>query len=334
MQTSGKKRWRVYAPPPPAKRPSADPLARGKADDQLALGELSAEPLVDAVLAPGHLLYVPAGFPHTTDTVNVGNADGASAEDSVHLTLGLDTHVWGLDLAAARKGAFDRAALSDRLHPQRGLDADAYWALHAPLPGFAEGAAALDAEALSAALVNVARVAEPERWAGSDDAALAETLRAAEVGAKLAGHAGEVRGHLRALYAAVADGKGSEKLRNTQFNALEKTQVDLLEWYGNGPARKALDWQKGDKVEAPLGSGDTNLFPGVVEKAYADGTVDVAFGDGDSQAGIDGGLVRMVRKANPGLGGGGSMGAKMAAAKPGFGGGGGKAKAKKKKKKK
>ena len=69
LQTAGSKHWRVFDPPPPAQKADADPLARGKAHDALPLSEL-APPLIDAVLAPGQLLYIPAGWPHTTDTVH------------------------------------------------------------------------------------------------------------------------------------------------------------------------------------------------------------------------------------------------------------------------
>jgi len=69
LQMSGAKHWRVYEPPPPSRRPGSDPLARGKGDDKLSLSELG-EPLLEAVLRPGQLLYVPAGFPHTTGTVD------------------------------------------------------------------------------------------------------------------------------------------------------------------------------------------------------------------------------------------------------------------------
>lgn len=58
----------MFRPPPPARMPRVDPLARGKATDTLELTELEA-PLLDVVLEPGHILYVPAGFPHTTGTM-------------------------------------------------------------------------------------------------------------------------------------------------------------------------------------------------------------------------------------------------------------------------
>lgn len=65
MHSQGMKRWRVYAPPAPAKMLRADPFARGKGLDVLSLVELQA-PLIDTVLEPGQVLYIPAGFPHTT----------------------------------------------------------------------------------------------------------------------------------------------------------------------------------------------------------------------------------------------------------------------------
>lgn len=66
LQTQGMKRWRVFRPPEPQRQYRADPFARGKATDVLTLSELDSEPLVDTVLMPGQVLYVPAGFPHTT----------------------------------------------------------------------------------------------------------------------------------------------------------------------------------------------------------------------------------------------------------------------------
>ena len=98
LQTQGRKRWRVYFPPAPGKKPTVDPFARGKDTDLLSLDELGP-PLVDMVLGPGQMLYVPAGFPHTTDTV-VGMS--GEKDPSVHLTLGVDTHIWGLTHATLR----------------------------------------------------------------------------------------------------------------------------------------------------------------------------------------------------------------------------------------
>ena len=67
IQTTGRKRWRVYKPPPPAEAPTFDPFARGKGVDLI---NPKVEDLVlDTVMEPGQVLYIPAGFPHETDTI-------------------------------------------------------------------------------------------------------------------------------------------------------------------------------------------------------------------------------------------------------------------------
>lgn len=85
MQTSGRKHWRVYSPPLSVRPTFAkrnkkntnekgisllpDIYSRGKGDDVLSPYELSdTKPLVDVILKAGDVLYIPAGFPHTTGT--------------------------------------------------------------------------------------------------------------------------------------------------------------------------------------------------------------------------------------------------------------------------
>jgi hypothetical protein len=129
LQTQGQKRWRVFSPPAPGVRAQADPFARGKGKDELSLAELSA-PLIDTVLSPGQVLYVPAGFPHTTDTTQ-GIQDTSSP--SVHLTVGLDTHVWGLSYAGLRSLALRRQGKAHNLAVAK-TDTAAYWRLQQALP--------------------------------------------------------------------------------------------------------------------------------------------------------------------------------------------------------
>jgi hypothetical protein len=101
FQTQGAKRWRVFAPPPRSE--GKDALNRGKSGDVLDFPEMGP-PLIDTVLRTGDVLYVPTGFPHTTDTSTA--VDGVDKnifhEPSVHLTMGLDTHVWCLTMAHLR----------------------------------------------------------------------------------------------------------------------------------------------------------------------------------------------------------------------------------------
>jgi Cupin superfamily protein len=125
LQTSGKKHWRVFAPPDPAIRPMADIFARGKGDDMMPLHILldknapgSSELLLETVLNMGDVLFIPAAFPHTTSTANTGNEGnaGEQLEDdatSVHLTFNIDTHIWELDYLSARRLALKRSGVQD-----------------------------------------------------------------------------------------------------------------------------------------------------------------------------------------------------------------------------
>ena len=53
VQTTGRKRWRVYRPPPPERTPTLDPFARGKGTDHMALDD--ADLLIDTITEPGQV---------------------------------------------------------------------------------------------------------------------------------------------------------------------------------------------------------------------------------------------------------------------------------------
>ena len=110
VQTAGRKRWRVYAPPDPSKKPLADIFARGKNDDMMPLYALEkdAELLIETITNPGDILFMPAAFPHTTSTL-----DETVTETSVHLTFGIDHHIWELDYLSSRRLALRRAGVAD-----------------------------------------------------------------------------------------------------------------------------------------------------------------------------------------------------------------------------
>lgn len=76
LQTHGRKSWRVYPP-----------LVELAGKEQRWSSELGdpGEPLLEAELAPGDVLYIPRGFPH--DAV-------ARGEASVHVTVGLLARTW------------------------------------------------------------------------------------------------------------------------------------------------------------------------------------------------------------------------------------------------
>jgi Cupin superfamily protein len=128
IQTQGCKAWKVFAIPDPSMKPNSDIFARGKGDDNLPLHTLkeTSELLLDTTIYPGDVLFIPAGFPHTTSTVastsvvdddidvdNNNNNGGDRCETSVHLTLGIDHHIWELDYLSVIRLAYRRVG---RIH--------------------------------------------------------------------------------------------------------------------------------------------------------------------------------------------------------------------------
>ncbi|GMH58198.1 hypothetical protein TrRE_jg11179, partial [Triparma retinervis] len=119
IQTQGKKHWRVYSPPDPSHKPHVEAFARGKGDDDFPLHKLSeqgGELLLDVILEKGDVLYVPARFPHTTDTVEAEEG----GDWSIHMTFGLDNHVWDLDYGTIRRMGLLKAGAADALEDPSG----------------------------------------------------------------------------------------------------------------------------------------------------------------------------------------------------------------------
>ncbi|KAL9185437.1 hypothetical protein ACHAXT_003214 [Thalassiosira profunda] len=123
VQMEGAKRWRVFTPPTDGDvKPTADPFARGKGYDSLPLhtllegkeGRLGTELLMDVVTREGDILFIPAGFPHTTDTVEESEVN-ADYDASIHLTFNIDTHVWDQDYLSVRNAALRRSGMKDVL---------------------------------------------------------------------------------------------------------------------------------------------------------------------------------------------------------------------------
>jgi len=93
------------------------------------------EPILDIVMEAGDVLYVPTGFPHTTDTVqgttNTSADDGNATTTSVHLTMGLDTHVFGLTYAHLRWAILQRMK---KVHSIAIRTDEVYWQTLETLP--------------------------------------------------------------------------------------------------------------------------------------------------------------------------------------------------------
>lgn len=115
LHCHGAKRWRVYAPLEGHQLPreSSGDLSR----------EALAEPLMDVVLRPGDLLYLPRGTPH--EALAQKGGDGGDGRASVHVTLSA-MQKWTVgDLAAAVASAACEQPLESAAAPplaaRRGL---------------------------------------------------------------------------------------------------------------------------------------------------------------------------------------------------------------------
>eukprot|EP00957_Ditylum_brightwellii_P171764 13076041-Ditylum_brightwellii.AAC.1 len=80
LQLEGSKRWRVYSP-----MSMTETLPRESSADYTEKDLEGIEPVIDEILEPGDMLYMPRGWIHQAHTP-LGKL-GASAEHSLHLTV-------------------------------------------------------------------------------------------------------------------------------------------------------------------------------------------------------------------------------------------------------
>jgi len=200
VQTNGKKHWRVYEPTTASLKPSADVFARGKGTDSLPLHVLESMEdnlLLETDLHPGDVLFVPAGFPHTTGTAHQdeehdGESEGESDKTSVHLTYNIDTHVWELDYLNARRLALRRANVIDKTLGQsrdednvyvgkvNELPAEVHRGLLAEFPLGFLGPESNDpnasVETITAKLKELSEAVDPETFRAVEDSVWRETI--------------------------------------------------------------------------------------------------------------------------------------------------------------
>jgi hypothetical protein len=133
IQTQGRKHWRVFSPPDNAGNAAklVDPFARGKGTDDLPLELLESSGsklLLEVTLNAGDLLFVPARFPHTTDTLSCYSEEPDKVFEtkdwSIHLTVGLDSHVWSMNYLSMRRLGLRRFYMHDALVLAKGDDHD------------------------------------------------------------------------------------------------------------------------------------------------------------------------------------------------------------------
>ena len=124
VQTQGRKHWRVFSPPGNIGNSAklVDPFSRGKGTDDLPLELLESSGsklLLEVTLNPGDLLFVPARFPHTTDTLSCYSEEPdkvfGTKDWSIHLTVGLDSHVWSMNYLSMRRLGLRRFNMHDAL---------------------------------------------------------------------------------------------------------------------------------------------------------------------------------------------------------------------------
>jgi hypothetical protein len=126
VQTQGRKHWRIFSPPSNTNNANGnalDPFTRGKGNDDLPLSLLESSGsklLLEVTLDPGDILFVPARFPHTTDTLSCyqhePNKIFCQQDWSIHLTVGLDSHVWSMNYLSMRRLGLRRFSMKDGLN--------------------------------------------------------------------------------------------------------------------------------------------------------------------------------------------------------------------------
>jgi hypothetical protein len=119
-----------------------------------------------------------------------------TSDPSVHLTVGVDTHIWGLNYAALRDYCLKREGLPNKVTLTK-LEPSLYWDLQNSLPlsflfdtkmkdeldsRTPQQQMDLQTDVIINELVRQCRAVEPNRWAAeTSDATVAEELNAKEV---------------------------------------------------------------------------------------------------------------------------------------------------------
>ena len=291
-------------------------------------------------------MFIPAGFPHTTDTVNTSDGDGEEHSDdeqtSIHLTFNLDTHVWDLDYLSMRRLALKRAGVADPTLEQtrdednkyvgkvNTLQKDVREGLLEALPlGMLE-----DDETAQSMIDEVtSELARISHEVDESSAKLAEAYssdiwkdtveRVRSQGVDLfdihrdmylaAIEEGEIRkteadmtAHLEEASPAPMTPERMQRLSLFRvqrfFEKIAESKEALSAWSKEGKATSEgsadelpTNWEftlpvkLGDKVEANFGGA---WFPATITKVGA--TYDVQFFDGDSEAGLDRSLLKLL----------------------------------------
>jgi len=157
--------------------------------------------------------------------------------------VGVDSHIWGLNMLAARQGALRRAGLADGLVSTQ-LDADDYWfGMQQPnRAGFLARHTGDGDETVATQLASLTRRLEPQRWASTSEPELIELLDAEAVADELQSHARSMVEIQRGMYAEAMADDGTPAMpgmpRVTLFRVkphLDRLEIAMerhVQWFG------------------------------------------------------------------------------------------------------
>jgi bifunctional lysine-specific demethylase and histidyl-hydroxylase NO66 len=121
-QVSGKKRWRVYKP----REDGCDNLPRASSVDFTHEEMEGVEPIIDAVLGPGDMLYMPRGAVHQAECYaaegkQYGKKERDEAEGSLHVTISACQKWTWADFLMETFSSAVRSAAAERVGLRRTL---------------------------------------------------------------------------------------------------------------------------------------------------------------------------------------------------------------------
>lgn len=299
--------------------------------------DLGCELLLETTLREGDILFIPAAFPHTTDT-----ADEGSTATSIHLTFGLDSRVWDLDYLALRQAAVRRACVAKDVLGQTKLTENRYVGavnllpkqvrndILQPLPlGFLD-------EQCDPTLVNEV-ASEVERMSMEIDSSTSiDGSLWMEATKRLQQHGREILDTHRDMYlAAIDEGRireaeakmkahveapGGRKVLSPEqvqrlsvfrvkrhFDQIETYLKSLREWSfaGKSTAGTTPTLPENWEYTLPVNVGDRvdadlggALFPAVVLKVVGN-SFDVQFFDGDKEFGLSRDMLKLLVPPKP-----------------------------------
>jgi hypothetical protein len=292
--------------------------------------EFGCKLLLETTLEPGDVLFIPAAFPHTTDTSVDTNQEG----ESIHLTFGIDSHIWDLDYLSVRRFALRRAGVVDTALGQADDKDNRYVGAVNELPqnvltdlveALPLGLLDDDAEEglLQETIANVQRISElvdsETASAVSEEIWEDTTARVRQEGMEL------LEIHRDMFLAAIEEGRareaedvitahldGPKKMTQERmarlscfrvkdyFDKINESMKNMLDWSKGGVKKEKTalseDWaftlpvNVGDTVEADLGGA---FFPATVVRAQ-NGKFDVQFFDGDQEAGLERSQIKLT----------------------------------------